>query len=188
MDQRGEITKLLARIRKGDERAAADLMPIVYKELRKLAAAAMRRERQSHTLQPTAIVHEAYLRMMEGGEPSLENRAHFFAIAARSMRHVLVDHARRRLAGKRGGADHHQVELKGEIAITAQQPEEILALHRALEELEKLDASQAKIVEMAYFSGNTVDEIAEVLKISSRTVNRELKTARLFLKRQLRSV
>jgi RNA polymerase sigma factor (TIGR02999 family) len=187
MEQRGEVTRLLSRMRSGDERAAADLMPIVYKELRKMAAAVMRRERPGHTLQPTAVVHEAYLRMIETGDLSLENRAHFFAIAARSMRRVLVDHARRRLADKRGGEDQRQVELKDELALTAQQSEDVLALHRALEELEKLDAQQAQIVEMAYFSGNTVPEIAEILGISGRTVNRELKTARLFLKRQLRS-
>ena len=187
MGQRGEVTKLLLRIRSGDDQAIADLMPIVYKELRKMAAAAMRREKPGHTLQPTVVVHEAYLRMIEAGDLSLENRAHFFAIAARSMRRVLVDHARRRLSDKRGGEDQRQIELKDEIALTAQQSEEILALHRALEDLEKLDAQQAQIVELAYFSGNTVGEIAELLRISDRTVNRELKTARLFLKQQLRS-
>jgi RNA polymerase sigma factor (TIGR02999 family) len=162
-------------------------MPIVYKELRKMAAAAMRRERPGHTLQPTAVVHEAYLRMMEHGDLSLENRAHFFAIAARSMRHVLVDHARRRLADKRGGENQRQIELGDDIALSLKQSEDLLALQNALEELEKLDPQQARIVEMAYFSGNSIAEIADVLGVSGRTVNRELKTARLFLKRQLRS-
>ena len=185
MEERGDVTKLLSRIRGGDDQAAADLMPIVYKELRRMAAAVMRRERPGHTLQPTAVVHEAYMRMMETGDLSLENRAHFFAIAARSMRRVLVDYARRRVADKRGG-EQHQVELEDGFALTEQQSEEVLALHQALEELEKLDAKQAEIVEMAYFAGNSVPEIAEVLGISTRTVNRELKTARLFLKKQLR--
>src|SRR5689334_12643652 len=107
MHDSAEITRLLSRIRNGDEAAAADLMPIVYKELKKLAAAAMRRERQGHTLQSTAVVHEAYLRMMDSENLSLQNRAHFFAVAARSMRRVLVDHARRKLADKRGGEEHH---------------------------------------------------------------------------------
>jgi RNA polymerase sigma-70 factor (ECF subfamily) len=187
MEQRGEVTRLLLRIRNGDDQAAAELMPIVYGELRKMAAAAMRRERLDHTLQPTALVHEAYLRMREAGELTLENRAHFFAIAARSMRRVLVDHARRRLAGKRGGENQSQIELEDELALTPQESEDVLALHRALEELERLDARQARIVEMAYFSGNSVEEIAEVLGVAKRTVNRDLKTARLFLKQQLRS-
>jgi len=187
VEQQGEVTRLLLRIRSGDEKAAAELMPIVYEELRTMAAAAMRRERPGHTLQPTAVVHEAYLRMTEGGHPNLKNRAHFFAIASRSMRRVLVDHARRRLADKRGGENQHQIELEDEVGFTRQQSEEVLALHRALEELEKLDDQQARIVEMAYFSGNSVPEIAEVMGISGRTVNRELKTARLFLKRQLRA-
>jgi RNA polymerase sigma factor (TIGR02999 family) len=99
---RGEVTQLLARIRVGDEQAAAQLVPLVYKELRKIAAAMMRRERPDHTLQPTAVVHEAFIRLMDGEQARFENRAHFFAIAARSMRRVLVDHARRRLADKRG--------------------------------------------------------------------------------------
>jgi RNA polymerase sigma-70 factor (ECF subfamily) len=178
---------LISRIRAGDEQAAADLMPIVYKELRRMAAAAMRRERPGHTLQPTAVVHEAYLRMMEGADLNLQNRAHFFAIAAKSMRRVLVDHARRRLASKRGGEERHQVELEDQIALSPQQSADVLALHRALEELEELDPQQARTVEMAYFAGNSVAEIAEVLGVSERTVNRELKTARLFLKQQLRS-
>jgi RNA polymerase sigma-70 factor (ECF subfamily) len=124
---------------------------------------------------------------MEGNDLSLQNRAHFFAIAAKSMRRVLVDHARRRLASKRGGEDRQQVELEDRLALTLEQSADVLALHSALEELEKLDPQQARIVEMSYFSGNSVAEIAEVLNVSARTVNRELKTARLFLKRQLRT-
>jgi RNA polymerase sigma-70 factor (ECF subfamily) len=187
MNEQGEVTKLLSDMRNGDERAAARLMPIVYKELRRMAAAVMQRERPGHTLQPTAVVHEAYLRMMAGAELSLENRAHFFAIAARSMRQVLVDHARRKLAGKRGGEMQHRVELEDDLALTAQQSEELLGLHEALERLQTLDARQAHIVEMHYFAGNPVEEIAAMLEISERTVKRELQTARLFLKQQLQS-
>lgn len=187
MDEQGEVTKLLSEMRNGNEQAAARLMPIVYKELRRMAAGVMLRERPGHTLQPTAVVHEAYLRMMAGAELSLENRAHFFAIAARSMRQVLVDHARRKLAGKRGGDMQHRVELEDDLALTTQQSEELLGLHEALERLQALDARQAQIVEMHYFAGNAVEEIATVLEISERTVKRELQTARLFLKQQLQT-
>ena len=187
MDEQGEVTKLLSEMRNGNEQAAARLMPIVYKELRRMAAGVMQRERPGHTLQPTAVVHEAYLRMMAGADLTLENRAHFFAIAARSMRQVLVDHARRKLAGKRGGEMQHRVELEDDLALTAQQSEELLGLHEALERLQTLDARQAHIVEMRYFAGNPVEEIAAMLEISERTVKRELQTARLFLKQQLQS-
>ena len=188
MDEPAEVTQLLVRIRDGDEQAAARLIPLVYKELRKMAAGIMKRERPDHTLQPTAVVHEAFLRIMEGGHLNYENRAHFFAIAARAMRRVLVDHARRRLADKRGGEAQRQVELEDEIGLTVQQSEDVLALHEALDGLEKLDARGARIVEMHYFSGNGVAEIAVVLHISERTVKHELQTARLFLKQQLQSL
>jgi len=187
MDERAEVTQLLVRIQDGDEQAADQLIPLVYKELRKMAAGIMRRERPGHTLQPTAVVHEAFLRIMDGGHLDFENRAHFFAIAARSMRRVLVDHARRRLADKRGGEEQRQVDLEEDIGLTVPQSEEVLALHEALDGLEKLDARQARIVEMHYFAGNGVTEIAVVLHISERTVKRELQTARLFLKQQLQS-
>jgi RNA polymerase sigma factor (TIGR02999 family) len=174
-------------MREGEPDAAARLLPIVYRELRKLAAGVMKRERPGHTLQPTAVVHEAYLRLMDSTGLTPENRAHFFAIAARSMRQVLLDHARRRLAEKRGGDLQQKVELEEHIALSLQQSEEILALHEALEQLEQLDSQQARIIEMHYFAGNGVSEIAEAFGISERTVKRELQTARLFLKRQLGS-
>lgn len=186
MAERGDVTQLLAQIRGGDERAAEQLVPLVYKELRKIAAAMMRRERPDHTLQPTAVVHEAFIRLIGGGQARFENRAHFFAIAARSMRRVLVDHARQRLADKRGG-DARKVELEDDIALTPEQSAEVLGLDEALGRLERLDARQAQIVEMHYFAGNPVAEIAEVCQISERTVKRELQTARLFLKQQLQS-
>jgi RNA polymerase sigma-70 factor (ECF subfamily) len=186
MAEQNEVTQLLAQIRLGDERAVAQLVPLVYKELRKIAAAMMRRERSDHTLQPTAVVHEAFIRLMDGEQARFENRAHFFAIAARSMRRVLVDHARRRLADKRGG-DLQQVELEEDIALTPHQSAEVLSLDEALDRLERMDARQAQIVEMHYFAGNPVAEIAHVFQISERTVKRELQTARLFLKRQLQS-
>ncbi|SRR5712691_11254908 len=161
-------------------------IPVLYRELRRLAASIMKSERPDHTLQPTAVVHEAYLRMLEAHNLDVRDRAHFFAIAASSMRRVLVDHARRRLAEKRGGEGQHKVELADETALTQGQSEEVLALHEALSELERLDPRQARIVEMHYFAGNPVAEIAEVLDIGERTVKRELQTARVFLKRRLR--
>jgi RNA polymerase sigma factor (TIGR02999 family) len=184
MGESGDFTKLLSRIR-DDKEAAAQVLPLVYGELRRVAAGMMQRERPGHTLQPTAVVHEAYMRLIGGAHPTIENRAHFFAIAARAMRQVLVDHARRKLAGKRGGKIHPRVELEEDIALTVQQSEEVLAIHQALERLEELDPRQARIVEMHYFSGNPVDEIAGALGISDRTVTRELQSARLFLKQQL---
>ena len=185
MTERGDVTQLLSRIQSGDGQAATQLVPLVYKELRKIAASMMRSERGSHTLQPTAVVHEAFIRLVDGEHVTFENRAHFFAIAARSMRRVLVDHARRRLADKRGGEGQQQVELADDIAMTSSQLEEVLGLDEALERLERLDTRQAQIVEMHYFAGNAVGEIAEFLHISERTVKRELQTARLFLKHQL---
>jgi RNA polymerase sigma-70 factor (ECF subfamily) len=185
MGDRGDVTRLLVRAQNGDDDAAAQLVPLVYKELRKIAAAMMRGERPDHTLQPTAVVHEAFIRLIDSDQKHFNNRAHFFAIAARSMRHLLVDHARRRLADKRGGELQQRVDLGDEIALTPQQSEEVLGLNQALDRLEALDARQARIVEMHYFAGNSVEEIARFFEISDRTVKRELQTARLFLKKQL---
>jgi RNA polymerase sigma factor (TIGR02999 family) len=185
MTDPGDVTRLLAQIGDGDERASAELISLLYTELRRIAAAMMRHERPGHTLQPTAVVHEAFVRLLDNDGVRFENRAHFFAIAARSMRRVLVDHARRHVADKRGGVGHRQVELSEHIALAPNQAEEVLGLDEALQRLEQLDARQAQIVEMHYFAGNAVAEIAHVLHISERTVKRELQTARLFLKQQL---
>jgi RNA polymerase sigma-70 factor (ECF subfamily) len=185
MNEPGEVTRLLSEIRRGDKGAEEQLIPIVYKELRKMAANVMKRERPGHTLQPTAVVNEAYLRMMGGSDLTPENRAHFFGIAARSMRQVLVDHARNKLAGKRGGEGQRRVEMEDGFALTAQQSAEVMAVHEALEHLKKLDPRQEQVVEMHYFAGNEVSEIAEALGIGERTVKRDLQTARLFLKQQL---
>jgi RNA polymerase sigma-70 factor (ECF subfamily) len=181
-----QVTSLLHDMQQGDNVAVDRLFPIVYAELRRIAGALMRSERADHTLQPTAVVHEALLRLMEGEPVSFANRAHFFAIAARIMRRLLVDHARRRVADKRGGEDIQQVELEDGLALTLQQSSDVLALHDALEQLERLDERQARIVEMHYFAGNSVDEIAAIVEVSERTVKRELQTARLFLRQQLK--
>jgi RNA polymerase sigma factor (TIGR02999 family) len=183
-----QVTRLLRDMQRGDSAAADLLVPIIYRELRRIAAALMRSERADHTLQPTAVVHEALLRLMEGEPVSFENRSHFFALAARIMRRLLVDHARRRVAGKRGGEGMQQIELEEGLALTPEQSNDVLALHDALDQLEHLDARQARIVEMHYFAGNSVDEIAAVVGVSDRTVKRELQTARLFLRQQLQSL
>ena len=180
------VTVLLREMQNGDAAAADRLVPIVYRELRRIAGALMRSERADHTLQPTAVVHEALLRLMEGEPVSFDNRAHFFAIAARIMRRLLVDHARRRIAGKRGGEDLQQIELEDGLALTVQESADVLALHDALDRLEQLDERQARIVEMHYFAGNSLEEIAAIVGVSERTVKRELQTARLFLRQQLK--
>jgi RNA polymerase sigma factor (TIGR02999 family) len=181
-----QVTTLLNRMQHGDGEAADQLIPIVYRELRKIAASLMKGERAGHTLQPTAVVHEALMRLMEGERLSFENRAHFFAIAARTMRRLLVDHARRRLADKRGGEERQQVDVEEGLVLTVQQSTDVLALHDALDQLERLDERQARAVEMHYFAGNSVEEIAKVLEVSDRTVKRELQVARLFLRQQLK--
>jgi RNA polymerase sigma factor (TIGR02999 family) len=181
-----QVTSLLRDMQGGDSAAADRLVPIVYRELRRIAGALMRNERADHTLQPTAVVHEALLRLMQGETITFENRAHFFALAARVMRRLLVDHARRRVAGKRGGEDVQQIELEDGLMLTVQQSSDVLALHDALEELERLDPRQSRIVEMHYFAGNSLEEIAAIVGVSDRTVKRELQTARLFLRQQLK--
>ena len=181
-----EVTSLLRDMQGGDSAAVDRLVPIVYRELRRIAGALMKNERRDHTLQPTAVVHEALVRLMEGEPVSFENRAHFFAIAARIMRRLLVDHARRRVADKRGGEEREQVELDDGLALTVEQSSDVLALHDALERLERLDERQARIVEMHYFAGNSLEEIAAIVGVSDRTVRRELQTARLFLRQQLK--
>ncbi len=185
MAESGDVTKLLLDMQSGDANAASQLLPMVYRELRRVAGGMMKRERPGHTLQPTAVVHEAYMRLLGGDHPTLENRAHFFALAARAMRQVLVEHARGRLAEKRGGPNRARVDLVDDIRLTERQSDEVIAIHEALDRLQALDLRQARIVEMHYFAGNQVDEIASALNIGERTVKRELQTARLFLKKQL---
>jgi len=187
MRECGDVTRLLLEMRSGDSEAVSELWSLVYRELHQVAVGIMLRERPGHTLQPTAVVHEAYMRLIGDNRPTIENRAQFFALAARAMRQVLVDHARRKLAGKRGGAMQIRQELAEDIALTVKQSEELLAIHETLERLEELDSQQGQIVEMHYFSGNSVVEISVALKIGERTVKRELQTARLFLKQQLES-
>lgn len=162
-------------------------MAKVQGELRRLAASYLRRERGGHTLQPTAVVNEAYLRLVPQRAVAWENRAHFFGIAARMMRRVLVDHARKRRAAKRDGLAEDPVSISGIPAPAAGVDEvDVIDLHDALTALAALDARQAEIVEMRYFAGLTVEEIAEVLKISPATVKRDWTTAKLWLRRRMK--
>ncbi len=184
-----DVTVLLARWRKGSAEAEAELMERVQGELRRLAAGYLRRERGGQTLQPTAIVNEAYIRLLPQRGVSWENRAHFFGIAAKMMRRVLVDHARRRHAAKRDAGPADPVSISG-VASPAREadPVDVLALHDALSKLAVLDPRQSEIVEMRFFAGLTVEEIAEVMEISTATVKREWATAKLWLRRQMRGL
>ena len=180
----GEVTALLHDWSGGDRQALERLMPLVYDELRRLAASYLRSERRDHTLQPTALVHEAYLRLVDQRIPDWKNRAHFFGIAAHMMRRILVDHARRRLAAKRSGGS---VRLDLEVSADdwSGRGAELLTLDAALTKLESLDPDQVRIVEMRYFGGLTIEETAEAAKISTATVKREWRTARAWLRREI---
>jgi RNA polymerase sigma factor (TIGR02999 family) len=177
-----QLTRLLEAWQSGDADAANQLVPHVYAELRRIAAAKLRAERGGHTLQPTALVHEAWLRLMNQHESGWQNREQFFAIAAQAMRRILVDHARKRHAAKRGNGDV-AVELD-EVAriLTVTLPDErLLALDEALEGLAALDARQARIIELRFFGGLSVEETASVMGISPTTVKREWATGRAWL-------
>lgn len=175
------VTVLLQRWSAGDAAALDALLPAVQEELRRLARAYMRREREGHTLEPTALVNEAYIRLVDQRDVRWASRGHFFAIAAQAMRRVLVDHARGHGAAKRGGGAE-RVTLSGIAAGGAERVDiDVLCLHDALEGLARLDERQAKVVELRYFAGMSVEEVAEVLGISPATVKREWATARLWL-------
>lgn len=177
-----DVTGLLAKWANGDQRALSDLTPIVYKELRQLAASYLRRESPGHTLQPTALVHEAYLRLVDQKDPRFENRSHFFGVAARLMRQILVDHARRRRAGKRAGLS---VSLEAIAGLGHERARDLLALDSSLDALEKLDPRKGKAIELRYFAGLSMDEIAQVLQVSAVTVRRDLRMAEAWLQREI---
>jgi RNA polymerase sigma factor (TIGR02999 family) len=178
------VTGWLQAWGRGDVEAEGRLYGLVYDELRRQAARLLRRERREHTLQPTALVHEAYLRLAELRGGQWPSRAHFFAMAARAMRHVLVDHARRRRALKRDGA-LTRVAWTDDVVATGPSDLDVVELEQALQELAALDPEQAHIVELRLFAGLTVEETAEVTGVSTSTVKREWRTARLWLKRRL---
>ena len=174
------VTRLLRAWAHGDEAAGERLFPILYDELRRQAGRYMRRERRSHTLQPSGLVNEAYLRLAASPDLDWHDRAHFFAIAARVMRQVLVDHARRRKAAKREGC-----HVTFDDADAPAAPPELLDLENALQELSVLDPRQARVVELRFFGGLDVEETADVLGLSARTVKREWQTARAWLQHRL---
>jgi RNA polymerase sigma factor (TIGR02999 family) len=172
------------RWREGDRGALEELMPLVYDELRRLARHYLRKERSDHTLQSTALVHEAYLRLAGGNAPNWQNRAHFFGVAAHIMRQVLVEHARGRGAAKRGG-NALRLEIDEALALPQQIDVDVVALDKALNELSELDAQQGRIVELRFFGGLTIEDTSEVLGISPATVKRDWVTARAWLYRAM---
>jgi RNA polymerase sigma factor (TIGR02999 family) len=180
----GGVTAVLRAARAGDREAAARLLDLVYAELRKLAKARMARLPPGQTLQPTALVHEAYLRLLGKSDLRLESRKHFFFAAARAMRDILVEQARRKLGPKRGGK-HRRVELTEDVAAGGPPPEEVLALNDALAELEKEDPLKARLVNLRYFSGVTMAEAAEILGVSERTLHRHWQFLKAWLKSRL---
>jgi RNA polymerase sigma factor (TIGR02999 family) len=175
---------MIQKAQAGDREAAAELLPVVYTELRKLAHARMRRLAPGQTLEPTALVHEAYLRLLGKDGLPLEGRKHFFFAAARAMRDILVERARSKAGPKRGGG-RRRIELTDALAINEPPSAEVLALHEALEELGAADALKARIVELRYFVGMSMPEIAEVLGLSERTVHRHWRFIKAWLKSRL---
>lgn len=186
MDDSGRVIELLREWRQGDDQAGDRLIPFVYAELRRLARGQLRREQAGHSLQPTALVHEAYLRLVKA-DIDWQDRTHFLSVAARVMRRVLVEHARSKQARKRGGHEEH-VTLTGPIAAPDADPIDVLVLDEAMARLQLFDARQAQIVELCYFGGLTVPEVAQTLGISEATVARDLRHARAWLRRELSSI
>ena len=182
--QSGEVTQLLQHWKQGDEQALHALIPVVYRELKRLAHYHLQSERSDHTLQSTALVHEVYLRLLGNRPADLQNRAHFIAVASRLMRQILVDYARGRRASKRDGGFRIEFEYLDAIPVT--DDAELLALDDALNELSRIDERQGKIVEMKFFGGLSAPEISDVLGISRATVDRDWATARVWLHRQMR--
>jgi RNA polymerase sigma-70 factor (ECF subfamily) len=180
----GEVTRLLSQMKEGNQEAAGQLVPLVYRELRRMAAAYMQRERPDHTLQATALVNEAYLRLAGGAQPSLQNRAHFFAIAAHAMRQVLMDYGRQHRAGKRGGGAR-KVDIDAELFIAPGALEDVIAVDEALERLEKIDPRQSQLIELRFFAGLSVEDAADVMGVSPITIKREWRSAKAWLLREL---
>lgn len=180
------LSQLLDQWNNGDLNASDKLMPLIYKELRKMARRYMRQQNPGHTLQTTALIHEAYLRMIKQKERHFQNRAHFFAVAAQAMRHILVDYARARQTVKRGG-EVRQISLEEAALVTAERAAELVAFDDALKELENLSKRQSRVVELRYFGGLTVAETARVLDVSPDTVMRDWSMAKTWLHRALKA-
>jgi RNA polymerase sigma-70 factor, ECF subfamily len=180
MSDTHDVTLLLTKWANGNQSALNELTPLVYKELRQLAASYLWRERRGHTLQPTALVHEAYLRIVDQKNANWQNRSHFFGVAARMMRQILVDHARRRQAVKRDGS-RVKVPLDQSVSFQQERSRDLIALDSGLNALEKIDPRKCQAVELRYFGGLSLDEIAQALDISAITVRRDLKMAETWL-------
>ncbi len=183
MEDTGEVTRLLGELGRGRKDALNQLLPLVYDELHRLARSYFRRERGEHTLQPTALVHEAYLRMVDQRAP-IESHGHFLAVAATQMRRILLDYARKHHAARRGSAGQ-KVVLEDTMAICEQRPVDMIALDEALTRLEALDSEQARLVELRFFGGLSVEQTAEVMRVSPATVKRSWSSARAFLHREI---
>ena len=179
-----DVTQLLAEWAKGNQEALDDLTPLVYKELRRLAASHLRKERKSHTLQPTALVHEAYLRLVDQRNPNWQNRSHFFGVATRLMRQILVDHARGRRTRKRAV---HRVSLEDAVSFKQERSRDLVALDEGLTALEKVDPRKCRAVELRYFGGLSMDEVAQALEVSTVTVRRDLRMAEAWLHREMQA-
>jgi RNA polymerase sigma-70 factor, ECF subfamily len=185
MSKRTDVTNILKRASAGDDSAVNRLLPLVYDELRALAESYLQRERPDLTLQATALVHEAYVRLVKQEDVEWQNRAHFFALAAQAIRRILVDHARGRERVKRGG-DRQRVRLDEDLAAPGDRDLDLLAIDEALLSLTQLHPRQAQIVELRFFGGLSLKEVAEVLKVSPRTVDGDWSMARAWLRRELR--
>jgi RNA polymerase sigma factor (TIGR02999 family) len=179
-----EITRLLVDWSEGHREALDRLMPVVYQELRKIAAGYLKRERPEHTLQPTALIHEAYLRLMGGDLPSWQSRAHFYGVAARVMRQILVEHARGHAAAKRGGGAK-KVALDDATLFSPARSADLVALDAALEALSAFDERKGRVIELRFFGGLSLEETAEALGVSVATVGRELRLAQAWMQREL---
>jgi RNA polymerase sigma factor (TIGR02999 family) len=178
------VTQLLVDWRQGDQSALARLIPLIYDELRRIAHRYVQQERQGNTLQTTALVNEAYLRLAGQDQPPWQNRAHFFAVTARVMRHILIDHARRRHYLKHGG-QFQQVSLQEALSMSAQRAAELIALDEAMDELKAFDARKSDVVELRYFGGLSLEETAAALEISVMTVRRDWRAAKAWLFRRM---
>jgi RNA polymerase sigma-70 factor (ECF subfamily) len=180
-----DVTRLLHQWRDGDEAALAELTPLVYAELRRLAGSYLRRERSGHTLQPTALVNEAYMRLAGQKNSDWQSRNHFIGVAANAMRQILVDHARRHLAGKRGGGNVN-LSFEDALSVCDERSADLIALDDALKDLAVMDPRKARAIELRHFGGLTIPEIAQSLSISVATVERDLRMAQMWILRHIR--
>lgn len=186
MASTNQVTELLVAMSAGQEAALDALFPIVYDELREVAHGQLRRQRPGHTLNTTALVHEAYFKLAGSGEVAWQNRRHFLAVAARAMRQVLINYAKKRMAQKRGGGAQHLTLEEEKIALPTE-PDVLLTLEKALHQLEQLDQRQSRVVELRFFGGLTIEETADVLEVSTMTVKRDWRLARAWLSQALAS-